>query len=177
MDVSFLSSLYHTHIINDFPPEERKPLETMLQLLQEGLYQVTYHQENDILKAYALFFTGHETLQLLDYYAVAADFRGQGIGSAFLKDVLKNTPKPVVVELEAPEAAPLDKERQRRIAFYRALGFQDTGIRGTLFEVPFHYYIYGNRKAVSIRTLTALYQGMFSDPKLANRFRLWSVTE
>lgn len=175
MDKAILTALYEEHLKRDFPPDELKPLARMIDLWEQGVYQIHQQQAGERPDAYALFFTGDASLTLLDYYAVHPEARGRGVGSAFLQGLIERLDGPLLVELEAPEADPADLLRLRRIAFYEALGFRDTGIRGRLFGVPFHYYLHGNEKAVSLERLTALYEKMIPAQDVGGAFELWTI--
>jgi hypothetical protein len=62
---------------------------------------------------------------LLDYFAVKKEYRNQGIGSGFIKDISKITKmenKAFVLEVEDPKEGKDIKTREKRIQFYRRNG-------------------------------------------------------
>jgi GNAT superfamily N-acetyltransferase len=133
-----ISRIYETHMREAFPPDELKPLVNILRMLREGDYEVWAEEDADDIRAYACVFTGADPV-LIDYFAVRAGLRGQGIGSGFLKKLVAQYPA-VMLEVERPELAQNDRDRSirsRRIAFYERLGFVMTPLRATVFTVPY----------------------------------------
>ena len=135
--------IYHAHMQHDFAPDEMKPLQDILRLMQEGLYKGYGLWENGDLRGYALFMTAPGgRVALLDYYAVIAGHRGGGWGSRFLALLQK--------ELAAYDGMVLESEhiayavgradnaiRRRRIAFYLRNGLRMTSLQSRLFGVDF----------------------------------------
>ncbi len=132
--------IYNTFMVNDFPPDELKPLNLLLKMVENGL--CTY---------YALF-SGEEVLSyfglcvkdgyaLVDYLAVNPKYRGAGIGTktlTYLKQAAKDNI--ILVECEDTAAASTPAElntRIRRIAFYERAGFKLRGVKSKLFGVDY----------------------------------------
>lgn len=138
-----LEQIYNTHMVKDFPPAELKKWPHLVSLAEAGVYFALGYFEGETLMAYALFLgpRDRKTL-LLDYYAVTAASRGQGIGSSFLaawQAYLKDTGF-VIAEVEHPDFAADDRElqiRERRIAFYERNGMKMTGVQSKVFGVEY----------------------------------------
>ena len=110
-----------------FPKEERLPWWLLrLNALRRGI-DITGWTEDGALRGITVSVT-QGGLHFLLFFAIHPQCRGQGYGSAIL-EALKATHDTVV----------LNVERQRRFAFYRRCGFQDTGYHvwevGGMFRV------------------------------------------
>jgi len=85
---------------------------------------------------------------LMSYFAVFADCRGRGVGTAFLKKLQKtySDAKGMVAEVEKPEDAKTDalrKLRERRIVFYRRAGFEIVpGMDYSIWNVPMYLMVF-----------------------------------
>ena len=102
-----IESIYNNHIINDFPPNEVKPLKRILYLAENGLYFVYGIYEDEKLISYA-FVSGAPNCDyvLLDYLAVVSGRRGIGIGSRamkLLKEEICKTHEGILLESENPD--------------------------------------------------------------------------
>lgn len=164
-----------------FDPAELKPLWRIRDMAERGVYAMFGFYSKDApaprLLAYACFYTGAEAA-LLDYYAVVAEARGNGVGSAFLNALLaaEQDYLPLFIELEAPEMAVNHSEteqRMRRIRFYQRLGFSDTGKRVTVFDVPYHLYAIGfpDEAAAAAQIFRSIYDGMLGQPLAREKVR------
>lgn len=148
-----LINIYAHTAIRHFPPAEYKPVENVRKYLQNDLYIGYGFFQQNTLTAYALFLApapnefSSETQSkpsklLLDYFAVLEEYRNTGIGSAFLQRLRKELTfaDGIYIESENPDEAANEKERTvrtKRIAFYDRNGAVYTGIRSTLFGVPY----------------------------------------
>jgi len=140
MDVSELWNIYK-HIKQDFPAGEYPPYEILSRQLREGLQQglVLRSGEQDLAYAVCAASTDYVLLSLM---AVFPEFRGQGVGTAFLQALhLKYAAKQAIIgEVERPELASNSKEmrqRSQRIKFYKTAGFYlIPGIDYTIWDVP-----------------------------------------
>ena len=141
LKIEEVRDVYQKHMRYDFPDEERKPLSRIEKTIREGKYLcLGAFGEDGGLLAYAFFVFEREAC-LLDYYAVVPDKRGEGIGSAFLKEAVMCTRADVtIIEIEDPEAAVPEEEkkaRERRLNFYLNAGCVNTHVRVTTFGVEF----------------------------------------
>lgn len=138
--------IYRTHIQEDFPEDERKPLAIMLDSLDNGTYACFAGMEDGTLLGYG-FFVQHGQRYLLDYLAVVRDMRSQGIGGAFLPLLIRALPEAecILAEVEDPQQAATEAEaaqRERRMAFYRRCGFADSGVTVQTFGVTYRLVDY-----------------------------------
>lgn len=152
--------VYNEHMILDFPSEELKPVEVMLNLLKKKIYICYGLYDNEDLLAYAFIVTLKEYM-LIDYYAVCEKHRNKGIGSkllAILKEQCKDY-NGIFVEVEKVEEAFEDAEkltRKRRIEFYKRNGFKMTKISIELFKVNFSVMCLYNKKTEE----SVIYKGL-----------------
>ena len=141
LTIEEVRKVYKDHVRYDFPDEERKPLSRIEKTIREGKYLClgAFGDDGGLL-AYA-FFVFEKEACLLDYYAVVPDKRGEGIGSAFLKEAVMCARADVtIIEIEDPEAAVPEEEkkaRERRLNFYLNAGCVNTHVRVTTFGVEF----------------------------------------
>ncbi|WP_071518201.1 GNAT family N-acetyltransferase [Geitlerinema sp. PCC 9228] len=132
-----------------FPADERFSSERMrkrVQNRQDRLF-VGYLDEKVVFMALTSPLSGTEFV-LLGYLATHQDFRGRGIGSQFLRQIVatihQQSRRYLLLEVETPDAgndvlkSPLSpterQQRQRRIQFYRRLGAVE--LAGVRYFVP-----------------------------------------
>ena len=125
-----------------FPPSERKELDYMLSGPNASAYDVLVISTPDRDVAGMVILVCHGGLCMLDYFAIAPDLRGHGIGRAVLPLIRKRCKGKFFLEIEtpAPHCDPRDvcenqEQRVRRKAFYLSAGLAETGV---------HAFIYGN---------------------------------
>ncbi len=169
-----IKNLYRTHMTQDFPPAELKPLRRILAMQADGAYTVLARFDGGgHILAYACLCHKTEP-RLMDYYAVAEKWRGHGVGTAFLEEVLQSEfgRKGIMVELESPEKAQNEEDansRKRRVRFYERLGFLPAESRARIFGV--YYDIYATRppeKPVD-ELLTEIYRYFVPDADVFER--------
>lgn len=138
--------IYTTHSTRHFPEDERKPVSSIRRMLADGIY-IGYgfypDKEPDQLLGYAFFTVlPDKSCCLLDYFAVMEDYRSHGIGSLFLQHIrsfFRDIPG-FLIESEDPDYAGNPSEysiRCKRLDFYKRNGAVFTGIRATVFNVPY----------------------------------------
>ncbi len=98
-----------------FPAEE---------LLPEHLHRQIFNQPNFYGRQYNNFEAFIIGYQFSDYlffelYMVQEHLRGKGVGSTFLKTIIKEATTPIILEVELPTT----DIAKRRIGFYKRLGF------------------------------------------------------
>lgn len=147
LNISQLNEIYNSQMKRDFPPSELRPFSSMEYLTEQGLYHSLAYREGDRTLGYALF-AENETAALLDYFAVDANCRGQGVGGKFLSGVKEMagefTAPYVLIEVESVESAQTAEqidERERRIRFYKHCGCVPTGVFSFLFGVEYQILI------------------------------------
>ena len=143
LGLSQIRELYETRMREDFPPSELRPWRSIEELTLQGNYRCFGCEEQGKILAYAAFARCPEAA-LLDYYAVDAALRGQGIGQKFLgglRDKGRDFGAPfVLLEVESVETAqsPQEEEtRRRRIRFYEHCGCGKSGVYTHLFGVEY----------------------------------------
>lgn len=76
-----LAQLYRQELTSAFPPEELKPLRSMLSLMEQGRYQALGLYDGEDLVAYALIWLEPGCpFALLDYLGTMAGLAGPGPG-------------------------------------------------------------------------------------------------
>ncbi len=166
-----IAQIYQEELVFDFPQDEVKPLERLLQMLHDGIYFGYGLYENETLRGYAFFVESKkENAVLLDYYAVLRGQRSGGIGSQFLSLLqaeLRNFDA-LLLESEAIDKAKNQEEasiRTRRIAFYLRNGVRKTGVRASVFGVEYEILCLDEQKTYSEqelrKALSDIYHQMF----------------
>lgn len=141
IDKLLLSRIYEDRMVNDFPPDELKPLQIMLDAIDKGIYECYGLENESSLVGYAMFVKNDEDY-LVDYLAIFDEYRNRGLGGEFLKLLAKEkvNASSILVEVEDPLFAEdsEDKDlRVRRFNFYIRNGLIDTGVKALCFGV--HY--------------------------------------
>ena len=189
-----LTEIYNTHMRVDFPPAELKPLDRILMLQEMGLYKgFGWVKEEEgksaEILAYALLVQpeyhevfGQDSYVLMDYYAVCAGNRGQGVGSAFLSTLLPSIEcRSVLFEVEDPAAAEDEEEREireRRMRFYHRLGLRaTTGLYTNVFGVVFEMLTWNKEQkplsAVEMKAaMSQMYRRMLTEELFVKNVQL-----
>ena len=156
--------IYTTHSIRHFPEDERKPVSSIQRMTAEGIYTgygLYSRMESGSLLGYAFFTVlPDQGGCLLDYFAVMEDHRSHGIGSLFLqyiKSSFRDIPG-FLIESEDPDYAENPSEysvRCKRLDFYERNGAVFTGIRASVFGVPYRllFFPIRNTEKLSSETL------------------------
>jgi len=143
-----MEKIYTTRMAEDFPPNELRPFCSIRDLTRAGLYR-SFGCYEDGLAGYAAFaMAAQGPAVLLDYYAVDASRRGQGIGSRFLPG-LRGVAERLgagyfMIEVESLETARTPaqaEERARRIHFYKRCGCRETRVYSYLFGVEYQILV------------------------------------
>ena len=139
-------AIYTSHAIRHFPKDERKPVSSIRRMAAEGIYigyGLYMRQDPGCLLGYAFFtLLPDKGGCLLDYFAVMEDYRSCGIGSLFLQYIkasFLDIPG-FLIESEDPDYAGNSSEyaiRCKRLAFYERNGAVFTGLRASVFGVPY----------------------------------------
>lgn len=137
LNIKQVETWYQYELKTTFIEQERKPLEVIIELIQQDKYKVLGFFEQNIVDevfnetnmvGYATFAKNKNiNLILLDYLGVTEKFRNKGLGGKILnhaKDYFKETA--IVLESELPKFGESIEEnsiRERRIKFYIRNGF------------------------------------------------------
>ena len=131
---------------SSFPASERKELDYMLTGDKASAYEVLVISTPDCPVAGMVITVTHESLTMLDYFAISPDLRGKGLGHAVLPLIRDHVRESggghffLEIETPPPLCIPRDpctnaEQRVRRKAFYASAGMVETGVRA---------FIYGN---------------------------------
>ena len=103
-----MTEIYQSHLVEDFPAGEVKPLAHMLEGRKKGQYEAYGLFEKDTLKGYAYFIKNStQPAALLDYFAIVRGLRSAGYGSLFLKKLQAmciEQQKQLILEVENPDS-------------------------------------------------------------------------
>lgn len=156
--------IYTTHSIRHFPEDERKPVSSIQRMAAEGIYTgygLYSRMESGSLLGYAFFTVlPDQGGCLLDYFAVMEDYRSHGIGSLFLqyiKSSFRDIPG-FLIESEDPDYAENPSEysvRCKRLDFYERNGAVFTGIRASVFGVPYRLLFFPIRNTEKLSPETS----------------------
>lgn len=121
---------YHNYLVRHFHESEVKSFPLIERLVQETKYLCCGFFEEDRPLGYAYFARGGEgQMLLLDYYAILEDYRSQGLGGKFVKEIekyLAGQYAALIAEVENPDYSEDEEDRrvrERRIQFYLRNGF------------------------------------------------------
>jgi GNAT superfamily N-acetyltransferase len=127
-----------------FPNGERKPFSIIWEMSNKGKTDVWYCEKDGVFAGLATTINSKEKV-LLDYFAISKKFRAQGVGTAFLSEVVKKYQgQGIFCEIESTmdsEATDMEN-RLRRKRFYLAGGMEETGIEVYLFGVRMELLTY-----------------------------------
>lgn len=182
------ADIYNHYIHLHFPKEEIKPLKNIQRMWEAGAYRALgmYEQKKDstVLIGYAFLALAPDCkMLLLDYLAIAEEYRGLGMGGIFLKEMQKRLPEfeGILIETEDIDFAANEEERQtrkNRDSFYERNGVIRTQIKSKIFTVHFANWQLPIHQPLSDaeckRNLEDIYQIMI--PGAKNK-RFWGVNE
>jgi len=119
-----------------FPASERKPVSMILKMYKKGVTDIWCLERDGKFMGLAITINGPHLI-LLDYFAVSAAHRSEGIGSAALTVLMEHyRDKGFFLEIESTtEDAPNQAQRLRRKAFYLSCGLRELGAKACLFGV------------------------------------------
>lgn len=102
-----------------FPEEEYREYKEQKKLLYKPEYSIiTKKDKEDNLLGFISSWK-IDKFNFIEHFAVNPSMRGKGIGSEMLKDFIKNSTHPIILEVELPN----NEMSIRRIKFYEKLGF------------------------------------------------------
>lgn len=141
---------YYGCLLNDFPENEAKPLDNIIELVESGRYDIYLYTKDNEIQGYATIWKrpGFITF-LLDYLGVPSSLRNKGIGRDILADMRERLCNEegrndisMILESETPmnDGDPENEIRKRRVGFYKRNGFVELyemgtcGVRFTTFS-------------------------------------------
>lgn len=136
-DFAQIEMLYHDRLKKDFDTHELRPLSSIKQLWVKKAYDCYGLFDGDQIFGYAFFFRIGGNY-LFDYFAIASGYRGQGLGSFFLKHLTASLADAYCVMGEVEDPAKASDEatkaiRERRIQFYLRSGVLTTELTSVVF--------------------------------------------
>ena len=161
LNIDEIRNIYQTRMVIDFPQAELKPLEYIIEAVNDGIYECLRLYKDEECIGYT-FLVKQGNSYLIDYLAVYPDKRNNGAGSkllSFLKEYLTKADA-VILEVEDPKYADSEKEKDiqtRRLLFYLRNDCVDTGLRVRCFGVPFIIFSKIRKKVVVQLTTTLQY--------------------
>ncbi len=110
-----------------FPTNERQSKDTIKKRIKNNLYQMFIGRSKDKVVFMALLYPLKNTnFVLLDYMVTDENFRSTGIGTNFIKNILKKIkPNYLIFEVENPKHGNNKEQRQRRVKFYKRVGAKE----------------------------------------------------
>lgn len=173
LDMQQAAQIYTDYMQQDFSPDELKPFSMIEAASARGEYECLGFYDADSLCGYA-YLLRHGSGYLLDYFAVRADLRDSGYGSAILHmlhDAYADA-SAFLIESENPDYASDAAElavQQRRLRFYLHAGCKDTGVTARVFGVEYRLLelpLGGTHTPDTIRRVyMQLYQSILSTPR------------
>lgn len=175
-----IALIYEHQMLRDFTPQELKPLELLLRLEQARRYAGYGFYEGEELLGYALLaYAEHSPDVLLDYFAVCPSRRNQGLGQAFLTQLmaeLGSGRRALLLEVEDPHYGRDEADRDlrsRRMGFYQRCGVELRKLRCCVQEE--HYVVMVKPLAGDVddcqiqASLTDIYTAFFGQARLAEK--------
>ncbi|KUO75005.1 MAG: hypothetical protein APF81_12155 [Desulfosporosinus sp. BRH_c37] len=129
----------------DFAVGEYAPYDVLAKQIEKGVQKgyIFHNGEKDF--AYSICADGCANgYILISLLSVYKEFRGDGLGSTFLEELIRNYSmnQGIIVEVEKPEASRSDEERalcEKRIKFYQIAGFHlIPDLDYSIWDVPMH---------------------------------------
>ena len=138
----------YTRIELDFAEGEYAPYDVLAKQIENGTQKGYIFQNGGNDVAYSICADSCPNgIILISLLSVYKEFRGNGLGSTFLKALIRrySMNQGVIVEVEKPENSKSDEERticEKRIKFYQKAGFYLVpDIDYTIWDVPMHLMV------------------------------------
>ena len=155
-----------------FPKSEKKPFPLMEEKCKSGDMQIrAILGDNGEFLGLAIFIL-HGRIALLDYFAIAENKRGKGIGSEALDKIKRLYPdKVLLLEIEDSDEVGADnlEERVRRERFYTSRGMKIMPYRIILFGVQMRVLTSGGE--IDFTEYHRVFEEIFS-PKITENVKL-----
>jgi len=119
-----------------FPLNERQSKDTIKKRIKKNKYIMYIGCIKNKVVFMALIYPLKNTdFILLDYMATEENFRNQGIGTCFIKDIIKKIePNYLILEVENPKYGKNKEKRKKRVRFYKNLGAKE--MKNTTYYIP-----------------------------------------
>lgn len=103
---------------SSFPIIERRNLEQQVQVFRNSFFNLISFYKDDKYIGF-LSFWNFSSYIYLEHFAVNEDLRGVGYGAIVLSELIKDTSKLIILEIDPIE----DEQSRRRLSFYNKMGF------------------------------------------------------
>jgi len=103
-----------------FPESERRTYAGQKELMANQHYRLISEKDNNNQIVAFLAAWEFPSFRFVEHIAVDPDLRGSGVGGKMLTAYMKESKKPILLEVEYPDT----ELAQRRIGFYERLGFR-----------------------------------------------------
>lgn len=180
LQVDGINRIYNAHLVQDFTKDEVRPLEDIIEKVENGKYECFAFFENHQLVGYAfLFANGKGQCMLMDYFAVVNGKRGMKYGSGMLRQLtsMMKDYSGIIFEVEHPQAAKSVDDlilRKRRIKFYLDNGLKQTAVESIVYGVHFSIIYFSDKEEKSAVQLAGDLQEIY-DKLLPKRikYQIW----
>ena len=132
----------------DFAEGEYAPYDILAKQIEKGVQKghIFHNGEKDVAYSICADACSNGYI-LISFLSVYKEFRGNGLGSIFLEELIRrySMNQGIIVEVEKPENSRSDKERalcEKRIQFYQNAGFYlIPDIDYSIWDVPMHLMV------------------------------------
>lgn len=176
IDNNYLHEIYELRLSKYFPPDELKPLDSILNMISRNCYEALIIKCND--KTIGLSFmtlVPNTDFVLLDYLAIYHEYRNKSFGSktlSALKEYYKD--KYIFIESEDPEYISDTTTALSRVGFYRRNNCIDTGVLSEIWTVHYINFCLSNKDIPSTleckHALELIYDVMVTKQELKDKF-------
>lgn len=146
-----IEDCYCNYLLEYFPENEVKPLESIIRMLEEGFYQVLLIGDECGVKGAAFLVScpNCDSL-LLDYLFTVEEYRSCGVGTQLLRTIPDYANgKRILIETETLRSADGDAERNQRMrrnAFYERCGAKQRELITNIFGAEYNIWTIGTDK-------------------------------
>lgn len=143
MNTKEITQIYESRMRYDFPVQELKPLENIIEMMERGVYESLSVNDGNEQVGYALVLLVKESpYGLLDYLGIFPKARNRGYGGGVLSALAEHyRDRTLMIESEHPGDAPDERMAERRLCFYRRNGAVDTGVESMVYGAHYINFI------------------------------------
>jgi len=159
--------LLYKRIVSDFSQGEYAPYPIIYQHLQAGLQKAMIFTADDQDRAYSICTDNNDNAYvLISLLAVFREYRGQGMGSAFIERLclMYKDKQALLVEVERPDQAKTKQDgdvRRKRIEFYEKAGFYlIENVDYSIWDIPMHLMalpLIASKETISLEIKGSMY--------------------
>ena len=144
-----------------FPLRERKPFAMILHKRKQGQMEIFAVEDETGAFLGEVITILHRDILLLDYFAVAPEHRGKGVGQAALEKVMEHAgERRLLLEIETTKKPSENiEERLRRKHFYQRCGMEALPFSVNLFGVEME--LMTDRRSVTFEEYQNLFETVF----------------